>query len=296
MHLSELKSKHVSELLDIANSMEIEGANRMRKHDLIFAMLKAQAKKGESIYGEGVYRRPSDGALVAPLPRPEAQMARHDFETRDAETGEVLEPVPTPETKPLHCTSVYALNKKDQEEYVLQVGRVHNLSTVACRFFNVYGSRQSLSNPYTGAAAIFMSRIKNGNPPLIYEDGVQSRDFIGVRDIVEAKLFLLENPKAECDAFNIATGIPTSILDLARMLCRLMSRPDLDPEVTRRFRPGDTRHCYGDPSKIQALGWKARIPLEEGLRQLVEWSAQQDAVDMVDKAHRELEERGLVRG
>ena len=249
-----------------------------------------------SIYGEGVYRRPSDGALVAPLPRPEAQMARHDFETRDSETGETLEPVPTPETKPLHCTSVYALNKKDQEEYVLQVGRVHNLSTVACRFFNVYGSRQSLSNPYTGAAAIFMSRIKNGNAPILYEDGKQIRDFIDVRDIVEAKLAILENPKAVHEPYNICTGRATSIKELAGTLAGLLGRPDLTPEIIGKFRAGDIRHCYGDGAKLAALGWTTRIPLEEGLDRLAKWSAQAESVDRVEAAHKELVERGLVRG
>ncbi len=249
-----------------------------------------------SIYGEGAYRRPSDGKIIFPMLRPEEQLERHDFDMHDPETGEVLEAIPTPETKPLYCTSIYALNKKDQEEYTIVVGRAHKLSVVACRYFNVYGPRQSLSNPYTGAAAIFLSRIKNGNPPLIYEDGKQVRDFINVRDIVEAKLFLLENPKANLEPYNICTGKPTSILDLARLLARLNGREDLEPLVAQRFRAGDIRHCYGDPSKIEALGWKARIPLEEGLKKLVEWSKSVEAVDRVEEAHRELEQRGLVRG
>ncbi len=176
------------------------------------------------------------------------------------------------------------------------VGRAHKLSVVACRYFNVYGPRQSLSNPYTGAAAIFLSRIKNGNPPLIYEDGQQVRDFINVRDIVEAKLFLLENPNANLEAYNICTGRPTSILELARLLARLNGREDLEPLVTKRYRAGDIRHCYGDNSKLAALGWRARIALEDGLRELVEWSVGVTAEDKVEQAHRELEQRGLVRG
>jgi dTDP-L-rhamnose 4-epimerase len=249
-----------------------------------------------SIYGEGAYRRPSDGKIVYPVLRPETQLEQHDFDVHDPETGEVLEAVPTPETKPLYCTSVYALNKKDQEEYTLVVGRTHHLSVVACRYFNVYGPRQSLSNPYTGAAAIFLSRIKNGNPPLIYEDGKQVRDFISVRDIVEAKLFLLENPKANLEPYNICTGKPTSILELAKLLAKLNGRGDLEPLVTKRFRAGDIRHCYGESTKINSLGWRARISLEDGLRNLVEWSASVEAVDKVEEAHKELEMRGLVRG
>lgn len=248
-----------------------------------------------SIYGEGLYQRPSDGQLIAPMLRPDEQLEARDFEMRDPETGEALQPVPTPESKPLYCTSVYALSKKDQEEYSLVVGRAHKIPTVACRFFNVYGPRQSMSNPYTGAAAIFSSRIKNGNAPLIYEDGKQVRDFINVRDLVEAKLFLLENPKANLEAYNLCTGKPTSIYDLADMLCRLMDRPDLKPNVVKSFRSGDIRHCYGDGSKLAALGWTPRIPMEEGMKELVEWSRQTEAVDMVEQAHKELVAKGLVR-
>jgi dTDP-L-rhamnose 4-epimerase len=249
-----------------------------------------------SIYGEGAYRRPSDGKIIYPVLRPEEQLERHDFDVHDPDTGEVLEAVPTPESKPLYCTSVYALNKKDQEEYTIVVGRAHRLSVVACRYFNVYGPRQSLSNPYTGAAAIFLSRIKNGKAPIIYEDGKQVRDFISVRDIVEAKLFLLENPRANLEPYNICTGRPTSILELARLLAKLNGREDIEPQVTRRFRAGDIRHCYGDPARINALGWQARIPIETGLKELVEWSAAVEAQDRVEEAQRELEQRGLVRG
>jgi dTDP-L-rhamnose 4-epimerase len=249
-----------------------------------------------SIYGEGLYRRPSDGALVAPPPRPEAQMAAGDYSVRDPQTGEALEPVPTPETKPLHCTTIYALNKKDQEEYTLVAGRLHGLSTVALRFFNVYGPRQSLSNPYTGAAAIFLSRLKNGNRPLVYEDGGQSRDFVSVRDVADAKLFVLNTPAAVHDVYNVCSGVPTGIADLARLLARLVGRPDLEPEIVGKFRAGDIRHCYGDGSKLAALGWRPRTPLDEGLRGLAEWSAREEAIDRVENAHRELIERGLVRG
>lgn len=248
-----------------------------------------------SIYGEGLYRRPSDSRLVSPWLRSDEQMEARDFEMHDPDTGEVLEPVPTPESKPLYCTSVYALGKKDQEEYSLVVGRAHKIPTVACRFFNVYGPRQSMSNPYTGAAAIFSSRIKNGNAPLIYEDGRQMRDFINVRDLVEAKLFLLENPKANLEVYNLCTGKPTSIYDLAVMLARLMGRPDLVPNVVYSFRSGDIRHCYGDGSKLAALGWKPRIELENGLKELVEWSQKTEAVDMVEQAHKELVAKGLVK-
>ncbi len=248
-----------------------------------------------SIYGEGLYRRPSDGALLTPALRPDSQLEKHDFEMRDPATGEVLEAVPTPETKPLHCTSIYALNKKDQEEYSLVAGRSHGIPVTACRFYNVYGTRQSLSNPYTGVAAIFSSRIKNANAPLIYEDGKQARDFINVRDLVEAKLFVLEEPRSNLEVYNICTGKPTSVQQIAELLLKLNGREDLVPQVVHRFRSGDIRHCYGDPAKLAELGWEARIPLEDGMRELVKWSAEQDAKDEVERAHRELVERGLIK-
>lgn len=248
-----------------------------------------------SLYGEGMYRRPSDGAAVFPQLRPDEQLAKRDFEMRDPLTGEVLQAAPTPEEKPLHCTSVYALTKKDQEEYSILVGRAHNIPVVACRYFNVYGPRQSLSNPYTGVAAIFSSRIKNGKAPLIYEDGCQSRDFINVRDLVEAKLFLLENPAANHAPYDLCTGRATSVADISRHLARLMKRPELEPEIPGSYRSGDIRHCIGDPAKVTALGWRARIAVEDGLRELVQWSESVEAVDEVDKAHRELVSFGLIK-
>lgn len=248
-----------------------------------------------SIYGEGVYKRPSDGKLYFPTLRTEEQLAARQWDPLCPETGEVLVASPTPETKPLYCSSIYSLNKKDQEEYVLCIGKVHNISTVACRYFNVYGPRQSLSNPYTGAAAIFLSRIKNGSSPLMYEDGKQIRDFIDVRDIVEAKLFLLENPAAKNDMYNICTGRGTSISEVAEILARQCERPDLMPEIVGKYRAGDIRHCYGDPTKLANLGWRSRISMEEGIKTLLEWSATADSVDMVAKAHDELVAKGLVR-
>jgi len=248
-----------------------------------------------SLYGEGLYKRPSDGAHVSPFLRPEKQMEALDFEVRDEETGEALEFLPTPESKPLNCTSIYALSKKNQEEYTLLAARTHGLSAVACRYFNVYGTRQSLSNPYTGVCAIFSSRLKNGNPPLIYEDGLQSRDFINVRDLVEAKLFLLENPKANLDAFNLCTGRSTSVLRIAELLAELMGCPQIQPQVVKKFRAGDIRHCIGDHSRMKSLGWEPRVSLEEGLKVLVRWSENQEAIDRIDQAHRELVEKGMIK-
>lgn len=143
-------------------------------------------------------------------------------------------------------------------------------------------------------AAIFSSRLKNDNPPMIYEDGKQSRDFVNVRDLVEAKWFLLNNPKAQFDSYNICTGRATSVKEVAEILARRMGK-DIAPQIVERFRSGDIRHCFGDPSKLAALGWKARIPLEDGFDELVAWAEEQEAIDRTEQAHRELVERGMVK-
>jgi len=248
-----------------------------------------------SVYGEGLYERPSDGFLISPLPRSEAQLVEGDFEMQDSQTLEVLTPLPTPESKPVNCESIYALNKKDQEEYCLLFGRTYGLPVTACRFFNVYGPHQSLNNPYTGAVAIFMSRIKNDVPPMIYEDGLQSRDFIDVRDVARGCQLVLEDPCSDGKVLNIGTGQRTTILELAEMLIKLAGKR-LVPEVTGRFRKGDIRHCYADIARAQGLGFRPSISLSEGLEHLYIWAERAPAIDQVKTAHSELMSRGLITG
>jgi dTDP-L-rhamnose 4-epimerase len=178
----------------------------------------------------------------------------------------------------------------------LCVGRAYGIPTTALRYFNTYGPRQALSNPYTGVAAIFSSRILNGNPPLIFEDGLQSRDFVHVKDIVQANLLALESPEADYEVFNVGTGEPTTILDLAHLLVDRLGRSDLGPQVVQRFRAGDIRHCYADISKIRRkLGYIPQVSLEEGMTDLIRWvSEQSDVSDQVSLAVEQLDRRGLV--
>lgn len=248
-----------------------------------------------SVYGEGLYRRPSDGVLVIPPSRSEQQFSAGDFEIRDPQTNEVLEPEATPESKPLNCESIYALNKKDQEEYCLLFGRTYGLPVTACRFFNVYGPHQSLNNPYTGVVAIFTSRIKNGASPLIYEDGLQSRDFIDVRDVARACLLILEDQRADGKVFNVGTGQQTTILELADTLADIAGK-NVTPEVTGKYRKGDIRHCYADITRVKALGFQPSISLHEGLQHFYTWSEQVQAIDQLQRAHTELEDLGLIGG
>jgi dTDP-L-rhamnose 4-epimerase len=173
------------------------------------------------------------------------------------------------------------------------IGKAHQIPTVACRYFNCYGPRQSLNNPYTGAAAIFCSAIKNDLPPLIYEDGHQRRDFINVKDLVRGKLLLLDHQDSNYGIFNIGTGKPSSILELAEALIELFGK-NISPDVIYKFRNGDIRDCYADVSKINDLGFAPEFTLKQGLEDLVAWSDKQHAISSVEDAHQKLVEKGLV--
>jgi dTDP-L-rhamnose 4-epimerase len=202
-------------------------------------------------------------------------------------------PVATNEETKQNSNSIYAIGKKEQEEMVLTFGKAYNLPSVAMRYFNVYGPRQSLSNPYNGVAAIFMSRIKNNHPPVINEDGSQTRDFIHVYDITSANIMALESEKADYQVFNVGSGKPVTIKDVAEILIKLY-QSNLSPEITYKVRKLDVKHCYADISKLKKLvGWKPRISLEAGFKELIEWGKGEVAVDKVDFANKELEKRGL---
>ena len=247
-----------------------------------------------SIYGEGQYRCASCGP-VAPGLRPEKQLAERRWEVHCPTCRASLEAVPTPESKPLIPTSVYAVTKRDQEELCLTVGHAYAIPTVALRYFNIYGPRQSLSNPYTGVAAIFSSRLRNGKPPKIFEDGRQSRDFIHVRDIVQANLLAMERPEADDGVFNVGTGTATSIAQIADALRQALGVKTTS-EITSQFRAGDIRHCYADIANIQRrLGFKPTITLRDGIADLVAWAQKEQAVDHLDEAMKELATRGLAR-
>jgi dTDP-L-rhamnose 4-epimerase len=246
-----------------------------------------------SIYGEGEYEC-SEHGFVAPPPRAEEQLVAREWECACPECGRRLDPRPTRETKPLIPTSVYAITKRDHEELCPVTGAAYGVPTVALRFFNVYGPGQSLSNPYTGVAAIFASRLLNSRPPVIFEDGRQSRDFVHVSDIVEGIHLALDSDRAVGEALNLGTGRPTTVDEIARILAHGLEL-EVEPNRTAQYRAGDIRHCYADASRAeQLLGFRARVPLEQGMRELVGWLAGQEAVDGVDAATHELVARGLT--
>jgi dTDP-L-rhamnose 4-epimerase len=264
----------------------------VERRDAIRKLLVASSM---SIYGEGQYRDPrSSESGLAPGQRHESQLAARRWEVL-ADDGADLEPEPTAETKPLRPTSIYAINKRDHEEMTLAVGAAYGIPSVALRFFNVYGERQSLSNPYTGVAAIFASRLLNDRPPLVFEDGNQTRDFIDVRDIARCCSLALTSGGADGHAVNVGTGRPTSVLDVARVIADGLGK-EIEPEIVNQYRAGDIRHCYADPRLAEELlGFRAEIDFESGMRDLLAWLETQEASDSVDAAREALAARGLAR-
>ena len=245
-----------------------------------------------SLYGEGLYRT-SDGRIVQGTERSLTQLRRSDWEVRGAD-GEVLTPIATTEDKRPSLASVYALSKYDQERLCLMIGRAYNIPTVALRFFNVFGTRQALSNPYTGVLAIFASRLLNGNAPLIFEDGLQQRDFVSVYDIAQACRLALEVDAAAGQALNIGSGRAYTVAEVAALLGRVLGTP-IAPDICGKYRVGDIRHCFADISRArEVLGYQPQVPLEEGIGELAEWLEGQVAYDRVAEASAQLASRGLT--
>jgi dTDP-L-rhamnose 4-epimerase len=278
---------HLAARVGVGQSMyeiaEYTSANSLATAQLMEALVEHPVRKlvvasSMSIYGEGLY-----SGAEQPGERTREQLERHEWDFPG------LEPLPTPETKMPALTSIYALTKYDQERTCLVTGEAYGIPTVAPRLFNVYGPRQALSNPYTGVLAIL-----NGRPPLIYEDGLQRRDFVSVHDVARAFRLALEEDGADGRAVNIGSGSNVSVLELAQRLARLVGK-EIEPEVTGEFRVGDIRHCFADASLArETLGFEAQVAFDDGMAELAEWLEGQTAVDRVDEATRELARRGLT--
>ena len=245
-----------------------------------------------SIYGEGLYRD-ADGALHEQVLRG-PRNPDGTWDPLDAE-GRPMEPVPTPESKRPTLASVYAITKYTQERLTLTLAPAYGMEGVALRLWNAYGPGQALSNPYTGVLAIFASRLHNGVPPVIFEDGQQRRDFVHVSDVARAFILALDHPKAAGGVFNVGSGEDRTVEDVATLLADSMGRPDLKPEIAGKARAGDIRHCIPDIDHIcEQLGYEPLADFRDGLAELADWVARQQAVDRVAEARRELEARGLV--
>ncbi|MFZ3234701.1 MAG: NAD-dependent epimerase/dehydratase family protein [Stellaceae bacterium] len=263
----------------------VERAKRRRFSRLVVA-------SSMSVYGEGLYRG-ADGTTVPVVQRMPRRLKSGLWEPTDT-AGAALEPLPTPETKPVSMGSVYALSKYDQERLCLLVGGAYDIPAVALRFFNVYGPHQALSNPYSGVLAIFAARLLNGRPPLIFEDGEQRRDFVYVGDVAEACRLALSSDAATGHALNIGSGRAVTINQVARLLADALGVA-IRPEVTGECRIGDIRHCFPDISQARSvLGYRPQTTLEEGVGKLVAWLDGRIAVDRVGEALSALASRGLT--
>jgi dTDP-L-rhamnose 4-epimerase len=245
-----------------------------------------------SIYGEGLYKTAS-GRLVGCADRSLDQLRRGRWEPQNGRREKLI-PVPTPETKAPALASVYALSKYDQERMCLITGAAYGIPTVALRFFNAYGPRQALSNPYTGVLAIFAARLLNDKPPLIFEDGQQKRDFVSVHDVAEGCRLAYETPSAAGQVFNIGSGAPRTVNEIAQKLAEQLGK-EIEPEITGKYRVGDIRHCFADIARAkQVLGYRPKVGLEHGMLELAGWLEGQIAKDRVGEMRRALERRGLT--
>ncbi|SFV35516.1 dTDP-L-rhamnose 4-epimerase [Devosia crocina] len=274
------------------------GGNDLGTAVLLEAMIDRPIKRivvasSMSVYGEGLYKGP-DGATANAVRRRSADIKSGKWDPTDA-SGASLVPVPTDEQKPVDLASIYALTKYAQERAVLIFGEAYNIDAVALRLFNVFGPGQALSNPYTGVLANFASRLINGQPPMIFEDGRQKRDFVHVRDVARAFRLALEQRSASGHVINVGSGNAYAIADIATMLAKAMGVPELGPEIMNKARSGDIRNCFADISKARdLLGFEPRFRLEDSLDELAEWVREAQAVDRGAEMRRQLEERGLV--
>jgi dTDP-L-rhamnose 4-epimerase len=255
---------------------------------------KLMVASSMSIYGEGLYRCPEHGE-VGSVTRSLARLQNHQWEVPCPICGADLEPLPTPESKVIEPSSVYAIHKRDHEELFRVVGRAYGIPSVAFRYFNVYGTRQALSNPYTGVFAIFVSRLLSKKAPMVFEDGKQRRDFVSVLDVAEANWMAANRTEADGEIFNVGSGVSVNVLDIARTAAAAVGS-DLQAEVCGKYREGDIRHCFADIGKIKArLGWAPKHALANDAFDLAAWVSAQTVVDNVDSARKALEQRGLAR-
>jgi dTDP-L-rhamnose 4-epimerase len=247
-----------------------------------------------SIYGEGLYKNKKGELVANPKTRPLAQMEAGKWELVDIEGNELIA-LPVTEEKPLKPESIYAINKRDQEEMILSFGKAYKIPSVAFRMFNVYGAYQALNNPYTGVAAIFSNKLLNDEQPMVFEDGKQRRDFVHVEDVARAYLLALENNGGDGLAMNLGSGRSISVTEIAEALAIILKK-DIHPQITNKFRDGDIRNCFADINLIkEKLGWTPQWGFEEGVKTMTNWLiSEKDNAKKID-ASEELKKMGLLK-
>jgi len=248
-----------------------------------------------AVHGEGKYQAP-DGALVYPDSRHLDDLKAGRFDPLCERTGHALRPLPTDEESKIHPSSVYGITKQNQEQMVMTVCPALGISAVALRYQNVYGPGQSLKNPYTGILSIFTTRILNGNPVDVFEDGRESRDFVFIDDAVDATCLALFRAEAAGQIFGIGSGVATDVLTVASSLVRRYRR-DVPVSVTGAFRVGDIRHNFADIGKARRLlGFEPRVAFEQGIETFANWvETQEIPEDTYGRSIQELQARGLFR-
>src|ERR1043166_7188735 len=254
---------------------------------------KIVVASSQAVYSEGAATCPEHG-LVFPEVRPLEQLQRGDWQVHCPICGAATTTAPTPERAPVGGETVYGLTKVDQEKLVLLWGKQIGIPTVALRYSCTYGPRQSIFNPYTGVIAIFCTRLLNNLPPVLYEDGEQTRDFSFVEDIARANLLAVETDKLDGLPVNIGSGSGTPIREIAEQLSNAL-KVDIAPEVNGEFRPGEMRHLTSDTSLARSVGYKATVDLTAGRRRYIGWiQAQSDIRDYFSEASEILKNKGIV--
>lgn len=295
---------HLAASVGVGQSMS-EIVNYTRNNTLATAVILETLAKGQhkiermavassmSIYGEGAYFSQKNNCILAPSPREMDQLQKKQWDLY--KDNEALIPIPTNESKPLMPASIYAINKRDHEEMFLIMGKTLDIPTIALRIFNTYGSHQNLSNPYTGVAAIFISRLLNDLPPLIFEDGKQMRDFVHVNDVAQAFATILECDQKLWDVFNVGSGNQINIETIAKLLAKILNKK-IEPEILNHHRVGDIRHCFADITKIQQVfGFRPKIDIEEGMSELIEWVKKcPKPIDRTSGSFSELKQNKLI--
>jgi dTDP-L-rhamnose 4-epimerase len=259
-----------------------------------YPIKKVILASSRAVYGEGKYVN-SDNQITFPDLREEIDLENGHFECLDKKDKSVLKPLPTDELSRINPLSVYGLTKYFQENILQNVCFTLGIKYIALRFQNVYGPGQSLSNPYSGIISIFSNRIKQGKELFIFEDGLESRDFVYILDVIQSIDLALNNETIETGIYNVGSGIQTPVIDVARQLSNLID-PTIEIHVTGQYRKGDIRHNYADLSKIQnELGYSSHYSFEEGLNLFVAWAKNQELEqDNYEKSLLELSEKGLL--
>ncbi|SDJ86378.1 NAD-dependent epimerase/dehydratase family protein [Methanoculleus thermophilus] len=223
-----------------------------------------------AVYGEGLYCS-YNGTVYPKIRRSPKDIAKGNWEPRSPD-GEVIYPLPTPETKEASPLSIYAVSKYNQEEMCRMIGEAYGIPTTILRLFPIYGPHQGYASPYSGMLTEYASRLLQGLPVRLFEDGYQQRDFVSVYDAARAFRLALESPGAAYETFNIGSGRPHTFRTVVDLLATITGREYLAPEIMGTARVGDVRHCFADISRArEALGYEPKVSLEEGLLDLVAW-------------------------